>query len=1056
MNTLTRTYERIVLYQTQAANILDLGPRKVKSISGPQREEDRTENAAGGTTVTGRQHQLTIPLTAEEEARFARLICDGVGCACGAWLLGKQGAEHWGWLEPVRPGMGDGAGRSVGSVGDRAITLQSQHLTPAIGRGRDLIEAVPWVGTSAQPSLQGTSGITVANNGRLAVIDDVAGEVVLFNRFDGQVVDRFSTTIDQPDLTYDAGRREFIISDGVSELSRYDLNGNLGDVIKPEDQSGSPLTGGFGVTIGDGDLILQDDSDTIYRYDGVPKGGNITATGELSITTDTVTPALTHSGNLISLGVDSSGTRQVREHNGTFDATSSVVLTDDAIRGLATIRGDLMTALDGDTTVSPADLPIRRHDGITGNVEESFDAGRRQPLIPGGIQADRKPGYDGPYWRHVAGGNVNILGETTGITNSDPAFLQFVFPVPGAEIRLEGVTGALDGLDFGGTAININDSSRIGSPPQLLLEGGKYSGLGINSSGVWYVRARIDSAAAIPQLVVVDPSTPRGVRRGGVVSDCSQRITSPKWGAPVETVAFDIDASAGDGLTVSVTEAPGTDNYVGQISGDGESIKGESATFDYANAGTFTAEMVAQPDFEGVTEADLRGPIDLSTLGDLGKLADATRFIFRDGAGTLFNELPASAIPSSLTTVNAGGNFKASLTTLSSVAELRVESTDVFGDFGDLGTHTIFNIGRSSGPFSGTLNGTPFNNNTTKIALNRLSDGSASVDLTSIMSAATAVETFSTRGVNANDLSSFTGTLDEVLRGSSALVAHRSQSSTAIGGDFSGASLGPDVEQLLFNNTSVVAPPDDFSNAQSLSFLLYSKGSDSQGDFNASALDNTIQNLHANRSVWKSNNPKVGFKEANKGQLRSTKSDVSLDRLIGLGNFHPFNGGEGIIDVGATLFNEREVIQIGLDSFDLNGGGDGAGSVTFTVSFKQRSGGNPKFVDRVSGSEFQFDEGADKNNLEWTDWLYDGSGSGHPQDEQQFRLIGPSGQDRGLYEVLTHSATALDQNSDGTDDAAEVTVEVQGSPSTSAQSSLDSNLTTDASIVFYAQPATAD
>lgn len=523
MKHLSRTFERVLLYQKYSGNILDLGPRKVKTFEGPSREEDRTQVATGGTRATARRHEIEIPVAEEEAARLARLMFDGVGCPVGAYLIGQQGTEHWSWLEPVRGGFTESAGRQVGTVGQRAIRLQSRLYDPAIGRGRDLLEPVPWNSTSTAAPLSNAYGIASLPDGRLAASDRGAGEIVFYQRLNGRITGRVPIPLgDNRDLTWDTGRREFLVVDASSdEIARVTEDGTFQGTFTIEDPSNNAVSDLRGVTTTPDGFAVQTDEDTLYFFTGIPKSGTATADSEGSVANifDPTPGRLAFdsaTGDLLAVGIgnSSTGEKVVRRFNGVSASLDSQFFVTN-LDGIAVRQGNLLTKLDDET--------LQVHDGLTSTVNRTVDLSGPQPYVPGGVASDRRPGYDGPYWKNGIADSTNILGTPANADSNDPAVIEIIAPLWGAVVigdaELGGtLSGTIKALNWSGSQL---DSGPIDSAFTIPKQ-------------TWTLRLE-----AVPEyrpvLNVQDAGTPFGALDGGAPSDCS-RVGAPAWASGVDQV----------------------------------------------------------------------------------------------------------------------------------------------------------------------------------------------------------------------------------------------------------------------------------------------------------------------------------------------------------------------------------------------------------------------------------------------------------------------------------------------------------------------------------------
>lgn len=642
-----RHFQRIVLWQECVGNVLDLPSRFCLASSGPDVQEDRTATTAGTERATSRSHVIEIPLSEEETARLANImeeLSDLYGHRVGATLLGSSGAGHIHWAQPtslqVTPESRDFFGRAAST-----LRLQTAVFHAAVGEGESLIEPIPWEGTSTVGALGKAYGIT-AYESNIAITDPDAGRIWIYSAWDGESLRYIplQSTV-TPGIHYLKSLNEFVVTDGANDLVRRidPADGTEFTTFTPEDASGSAVTSPVSCTVANGDFVLADQGHNIHIYDGLDISGTPTATTTFSVSSDLGRSVAFDGADLYTIGGPAGSAQTLYQLDGTSSTIVSQTTLASNSRGISFQQGLLEQQIDG---------KLKKYSDGGSTLVGTADLSAPQPLRIRGSDGRSERGYYGPLWRARHETEVDITGTPSVVSSSDPILLTFPFPLGGSEVRLQGVTGSLDGEDFGGTALTISDSSRIGSPPQILLEGGKYSGLDINASSTWALRSRIESVTDRPEMVVVDTGTPRGPLRGGHSESC---VTSPQWAAAaVSAIAFDVDADAGDQLSISVTQAPGTDSYAGQISGEGEAINGTSAKFNYEDAGTFTPEMVGQPDFEGVTGLSVGGRFEANVISEiqefgLGKLSDIETLDL--GRNNLQGTIDATSFPGGITTL---------------------------------------------------------------------------------------------------------------------------------------------------------------------------------------------------------------------------------------------------------------------------------------------------------------------------------------------------------------------------------------------------------------------
>lgn len=626
-----RLLTRIIIFERATGNILDLPARRVLGSEVPDVSESRTQLTDGTTRATSRDHSIQLRIIGREESQLARIMADS--CPVGLVALGQPGTRHLFWQEDAILSRVPGAAAALEHADD-VLSLESGVFNPAIWGG-DLIAGVPWEGTTAQNAdtfaQVGTRDISDTGALDLGRGDD--GEVKLVRR-DDVVKDAFGSDSFSSDSAFCEGidwdGSNYIIADSDASgpfIHRTDASGT--------ERSGSPYTypGQVPRSLAyyrpeDLCYVVDDDEDQVYVLDGSSSFGELrtvvpdSLSNPLGIAVDgdrLLIALLTGDLEVWEIESGGGGERFVREIGEASLITNPWAGSVQSWDGMVVDDGVLYGYESG---AASADIVYTTQLGP----------------VKGG-------GHDGAHWRVRSSTGVDITGQPTNVNSTYPAALQTILPAIGATLRLVNATGSVDAVDWNGTPLNLNQSDRIGSPPEITLEGGKYSGLGISSGAqIWQLVMRAETVAARPELRVVDPGQAIGARPGGTVSDCQTRVSSPAWGS-VSAIDFDVDVDAEDKVEINVVDPVG--NYVGQISGDGESVNGTSATFTYDQAGVYTAEMVAQPNFEGVTDATIEGPIDLSTL-TMSSAEDLIQADIFDQGSTLTGSTRADLVPDSL------------------------------------------------------------------------------------------------------------------------------------------------------------------------------------------------------------------------------------------------------------------------------------------------------------------------------------------------------------------------------------------------------------------------
>jgi len=618
--------QRGVFYQECIGNALDVGPRMMlKGAAIPDVEEDTVVLTDGTVHPKRRTTALEIPINDSEILSLARLMEEQsrlYGHRVGFIGLSGPSGSHMVFAEPTNLSV-QPASAGLRDVANSMLRLETRTFTTPVVAGSNLLSPIPWEDTSTPGAPDNARGIALLQDGSLAATDHASQEVYLYDGWDGDAYRKIDIGAgNQQDLEVidDDGEEVLAIASyGDSAIRFHRLDGS--EVYSPltvRDTGGSDLAGVAAVTVGDaGNLLVGTQDGTIYEYSSVWYGGasTIDASASYDPPVTTMLSMYWDGSRLLSTGVDSTGNHRLQNHGSAYGSVGEFVFVDDAEGVTASGSDPIVLLSDGSST-------IQRHDGVSATVITSSALSVPQPMRIRGSDGLPERGYFGPVWTAQHACSVGVEGIPDTVSSTDNIELTMPFPMGGAEVRLTGVTGELDAQDFGDTALGVSDSSRIGSPPQLLLSGGKYSGLGISSASIWSLYASLESVASRPSLEVVQVGTPRGVLRGGVGSSC---VVSPAWaGSQVDAQQITtIHADAGDTLDMSVTEAPGDSLFHGFIDGEGDARQGLSTTppFEYDTDGDYVPELVSES-LDNVVSVTLGGsvggyspePIDLSKV----------------------------------------------------------------------------------------------------------------------------------------------------------------------------------------------------------------------------------------------------------------------------------------------------------------------------------------------------------------------------------------------------------------------------------------------------------
>lgn len=972
-----RFFRRIALYQECVGNVLDLSSRYILAdVSGPDVSTDREPTVGGSALDTQRTRVLSIPIVDEETGQLARImqeLSQQYGHKVGAVAISPAGGSHLVWAEPsllsVQP-----ASRPFRGMASHELRLETRVYHASVAQGANLLSPVPWEGTSTPGPATDFYGVTTTDEGAIAVSDPTTDAIWWYDA-DGDALRSRSLSWTPNSLAYYGG---YLWASDYSN-DRVKALGADGTVV----QTVTPLSSG-GTNVGRGRiafdergrLIVAPGINTLYVY----SEGSYTYETEVDISSTPISNVadITHDGADLWVNDRPDGT--LYQLDGVSSNVKNCFSIGDFEHSGLHAEGAQIWGLSGGGTLTK---------GLA-STETTLSLTGPQPLRVRGALGWPARGYFGPTWRAEHAVDVDITGVPDVVGSSQPITLQMPYPMGGSEVQLQGVTGSLDGYAFSGTALTIDDSSRIGTPPQVLLEGGKYADLGINASTVWGVRCRVEDVASRPQLVVVDPGRPRGALRGAYSESC---VASPAWaGAAVNSIAFDWTAEVGDQLSIDVTEAPGVDNYRGAISGEGEAVTGASAVFVADEAGTYTTEMVAQ-NFEGVTQAEILGPVDAATLNSLSELSDATVL----SIGTTSDAIPFGQFPA--------GGYPPNL------VELLGAKTDVeyvIGEFPD--STQIVDINGT--PSSGNISNNPSSG--VDLDYNNCSNVQGVADAQSTPSDA---KRLAYRGTQI-DAIVCQGIVDQAENTIETVAINATSSADSLRplvsapnfriyvdrngikkGDLSGITLGSNCSGLIIPAHELTAPPDDFSQcASNLQAGMRIQGRLTRWPLGA--LDAFIDSIYAEREQIPSGNQFSFAGPGGSSQQSNPLSQDYLHKITGTGGYHPdasAPGTGGLTDAGLVLSHGA------IYSFSVDSTSPTASPPSFTIP---KRGGSGARVD---------------NDRTRIDTLQGGSGTivDRFQPGNVFRVIG--GQNAGQYEIAA-------QTRDGNDD---IVIEIATSPTSS-------------------------
>jgi len=505
----------------------------------------------------------------------------------------------------------------------------------------------------------------------------------------------------------------------------------------------------------------------------------------------------------------------------------------------------------------------------------------------------------------------------------------------------------------------------------------------------------------------------QGLEGFGATIDAKRRVR-PRAFFPdqPETVilSFDVEPDDSSDLTkIEILDSTGSEasNIAAILWGDGTSDSSPDVTHTYDSGGTYTVQVVAQPDFEEAVTFNLGGPIDASTYAtsDLIDLVEQRFDFSADAIKQPFNS-PET------------GFFDNGTELFTSDTEIDVHLPDV----PDRYTKVWLNDSPAYGDFSPPadaeeviLSSTNTTGETTQSKtpndLRRLNIPKTDITINESALAAACASTFrSLRIDNGVNKQNEKWNWDVLLEQVPDLVEIRGggQPEPSIAGtDTNGEPyIKSNLEQLSTQDAEyVLGGATDFSKAKSLFRLVLRKNyRTSPVPFNSGeGYDEILTDLHANRNV-----PPGGFDYTDLSLdirehcgsvptandplvFTETLSQDSVNKALGLGAYHPSNGGEGLLDAGIAV-DSRALYECETLTY--------VDDTTLTCDIPLRAQHfetvlNEEF--RESGGKLQVrtTQSDDPNNRDvvWEDVFQDGAG-------QQLRVFDKGNlSDLGLFEI---------------------------------------------------------
>lgn len=481
-------------------------------------EESRVDTADGSTRVQGRTHRLRLRLAADGEARMAARMADGGGCRC--MLLGAPKTRQIVWNENATLSTVSEASESL-SIGAREATLKTSVFNADISKGIDLLDSVPWMGTSADrasalaPSENINSlptGVSALGSKGSADSDllGVAGSSEIVEALSGSTIINDSTNLnDAQGVAYDSASGEIYVSDRQSssphDLERYDSTGShLASLSYPgpnEPQSAALATatdrlfvadsGGTVRVISTKGGLLEADSFTPVT------GGNPTA---LAINDDTSVPEegelyVATDGGAVEVWDWTQSPQQVLE---VYDGSST------AETGLFDVIGMPFDALS-------------LHQGMLKGLQGSTTS--LQNLLPFQLSMPATTTRQLRSWHVSTEAEVRLDGsDTAGISADRPAVLHMLCPAWLSTLKLASFeNGSLNArYEAKGWSGGVIDSGDATSTFEIPFK-------------TWVLRLEVKSADKGLQLLVEDPGPPLGVAEGAATDTYDARVLSPYW-----------------------------------------------------------------------------------------------------------------------------------------------------------------------------------------------------------------------------------------------------------------------------------------------------------------------------------------------------------------------------------------------------------------------------------------------------------------------------------------------------------------------------------------------
>jgi len=505
----------------------------------------------------------------------------------------------------------------------------------------------------------------------------------------------------------------------------------------------------------------------------------------------------------------------------------------------------------------------------------------------------------------------------------------------------------------------------------------------------------------------------QGLEGFGATVDAKRRVR-PRAFFPdqPETVILSFDVEPDDSsepIKVRILDSTGSEasNIAAILWGDGTSDSSPDVVHTYDSAGTYTVQVVAQPNFEEAVTFNLGGPIDASTYAtsDLIDLVEQRFDSAADAVKQPFNSPETGFFDNGTELFTSDTEIDVHLPDVPDrYTKVWLNDSPAYGDFSPPADAEEVIVSNTNITGETTQSKIPSN-------LRRLNIPSTDITINESALAAACGSTFrSLRIDNGVNKQNEKWNWDILLEKIPDLVEIRDggQPEPSIAGSDANAEpyIKSNLEQLSTADAQhVLGAPTDFSEAKSLFRLVFRKNyKRNPTPFNSGeGYDEMLTDLHANRNV-----PPGGFDYTDLsldirehcGRLPTTEdplvytetlSQDSVDKALGLGAYHPSNGGEGLLDAGIAV-DSRALYECETLTY--------VDDTTLTCDIPLRAQDFETILDeefRESGGKLQVrttqSDDPDNRDIVWEDVFQDGAG-------QQLRVFDKGNlSDLGLFEI---------------------------------------------------------